>query len=253
MSGIATAETPPALFWGGVFARGDDEGGGECILRYPLNNGYRSLWNGRYTSPDPHHLATQIRFIGAQAYTYAAHRPQSWQDPDGRDIDGWESALAFDLVTPEQVSGYRSAAAIGGAAGALTLLAVAPGIEAAMFALGPRAALAAPALPALQRADASSMYREALGLVQRLPADCAQRTAAFRNAFAQISEAHKDWGAHFYEVTGGGSLFAGQNAPFALLVGPNGALYRTSVLNPAIRFGVSGVSVDWSIIGVPIP
>jgi len=51
-----------------------------------FNNGYRSLWFGRYTSPDPLHLQTQLSHLGAQAYTYAANRPQVYQDPDGRNI-----------------------------------------------------------------------------------------------------------------------------------------------------------------------
>jgi len=82
--GLATCDPPAVYFDDGALARGDDEIGGDGTLRYPLNNGYRSLWNGRYTSPDPLHLQSQLRFIGAQAYTYAAHRPQVNQDADGR-------------------------------------------------------------------------------------------------------------------------------------------------------------------------
>ncbi len=55
-----------------------------CTLRYPLNNGYRSVLNGMFTSPDPLHMQTQLQHPGAQAYTYAANRPQVYQDPDGR-------------------------------------------------------------------------------------------------------------------------------------------------------------------------
>jgi hypothetical protein len=84
------------LFDADVFARGVDilddvdiNAGtcglrADCTLRYPLNNGYRSVWRGMFTSPDPLHMQTQLRHIGAQAYTYAANRPQVNQDPDGR-------------------------------------------------------------------------------------------------------------------------------------------------------------------------
>jgi len=143
--GLATCDPPAVFFDDGAFARGDDEIGGDCTLRYPLNNGYRSLWNGRYTSPDPLHLKSQLRFIGAQAYTYAAHRPQVNQDPDGREIDGgWDSALAFGLVTPEQVAGYQTAALTGAMLG----LTAFGGLEAAAMALTPaRAWLAARLAP----------------------------------------------------------------------------------------------------------
>ena len=56
----------------------------DCTLRYPFNNGYRSVLNGRFTSPDPLHVQTQLKHLGPAVYTYAANRPQMYQDPDGR-------------------------------------------------------------------------------------------------------------------------------------------------------------------------
>lgn len=49
-----------------------------------INNGYRSVYNGMFTSPDPLHMETQLTYLGPAAYTYAANRPQVYQDPDGQ-------------------------------------------------------------------------------------------------------------------------------------------------------------------------
>ncbi len=62
---------------------------------YVINNGYRSIYNGMYTSPDPLHMQTQSRYLGPAVYTYAANRPQVYQDPDGRIIPGLIAACAL--------------------------------------------------------------------------------------------------------------------------------------------------------------
>jgi len=83
-----------------------------------INNGYRSLWNGRYTSPDPLHLHSQMQFIGAQAYTYAAHRPQVNQDPDGRFIP-LTNPYALGTAVGLAALGLAAASAIVGPPGTL--------------------------------------------------------------------------------------------------------------------------------------
>lgn len=49
-----------------------------------INNGYRSRIGPYFTSPDPLQLQTQLTHLGPAAYTYAANRPQMYDDPDGR-------------------------------------------------------------------------------------------------------------------------------------------------------------------------
>jgi RHS repeat-associated protein len=94
-----------------------------------INNGYRSIYNGMYTSPDPLHMQTQGRYLGPAVYTYAANRPQVYQDPDGRlppDSAMWdrlaetqlnEMKAALDVREFATRRGREAAAAVPGATG----------------------------------------------------------------------------------------------------------------------------------------
>lgn len=100
-------------------------------MRYPgqwedvnhrlINNGVRTLISetGQYTTPEPLLRQTYERgFTGPLAYSYSAGNPLRFSDSSGTEIDGgWESALAFGLVTPDQVAGYQTAAMQGGILG----------------------------------------------------------------------------------------------------------------------------------------
>lgn len=101
----------------------------DCTLRYPFNNGYRSVFNGRFTSPDPLHMQTQLSHLGPAVYTYAANRPQMYQDPDGRlppDSAMWDKVAELQLAEMRAAldvrefatrEGREAAAAIPGATG----------------------------------------------------------------------------------------------------------------------------------------
>jgi RHS repeat-associated protein len=85
-----------------------------------VNNGWRTKISAtRYSSPDPLHADTQSSHLGAGVYTYAANRPQVFQDPDGRQIPATTcngpggtirpECLGDDVVTGPQlpVPGYQ--------------------------------------------------------------------------------------------------------------------------------------------------
>jgi RHS repeat-associated protein len=103
-------------------------------------NGARALLPdvGAYTTPEPLHQVSLAAYgaTGPLAYSYAAGNPLKYTDSTGMEIDGgWDMALAMELVTPEQVAGYETAAMEGSLLGLGAVVGAELGISAAFTSL----------------------------------------------------------------------------------------------------------------------
>lgn len=213
LQGVTTAQLAQAeasdfiVLDDGALVRGDHvfddvaPGSETRVWGNPLNNGYRTLIPGVvgfYSSPDPLHMQTQMNHLGPAVYAYAANRPFTYQDPDGRDPDGWESALAFGLVTPDQVAGYRTAALEGGTLGVGALTGGAAGATAltAARALWLSGVASSKALVLSARLSVASGFVAFRGAFDRLGGvgcsggDSGRRTADAAEIFRRLANYH---------------------------------------------------------------
>jgi len=218
-------------------------------LRYPgqwedtdvrlVNNGARTLISeiGQYTSPEPlHRQALERGFHGPLAYSFAAANPLRYIDPTGA-LPIMPHGYGFSGDST-QVEAYMEAqrqmdmsTGLGTAIGGALMASGFAGLEALSVARAWWLARAATATTMLPRERGAEMFRTALREVSRLPAECSQRAAAMESRIRVIAESTKGaWNIQgVYTVDNGGRMFVSQDGPRALLIGPDGALYRVMV------------------------